>query len=147
MKLRTAVELISFAVLIFIDQITKAVLGSRDFFLGPVVIHLVKNYGLPFAVSTIGPVSFTITLLVMVMMVVYYFHERNNLQRVEHAGFLFIFAGAVSNIVDRIMLGYVRDFIDLNLGFVFNLADTLIIIGILMILFGSIPKSKPQAQP
>ncbi len=44
-----------------------------------------------------------------------------------------IFAGAVSNIGERITLGYVRDFIYILNG-VFNLADGYIIAGVLMLL-------------
>ncbi len=42
-----------------------------------------------------------------------------------------ILAGAVSNLLDRLTLGYVRDFIDLNLGFTFNVADIFIVLGLL----------------
>jgi signal peptidase II len=41
--------------------------------------------------------------------------------------------GAVSNIIDRILSGCVIDFIDLRLWPVFNLADTFIVIGAIII--------------
>ena len=44
---------------------------------------------------------------------------------------ILIFAGAVSNLIDRIRLGCVVDYIDLSFFPVFNLADTYITIGIL----------------
>ncbi|MDP4001391.1 MAG: signal peptidase II [bacterium] len=47
---------------------------------------------------------------------------------------MFVFAGAVSNLGDRLVLGYVRDFVDLGLGFTFNLADIFIVIGLILIL-------------
>lgn len=47
---------------------------------------------------------------------------------------LFQFGGALGNLTDRIRLGYVTDFISiLNLP-VFNLADTSIVIGIVILL-------------
>lgn len=131
-----------FLILIIIDQITKAVLSSRDFFVGPIHISLVKNFGLPFAIATAGPISFGIAVIVMLILVGYYHHAYKKLSRIENLGFQFIFAGAVSNILDRIFVGYVRDMIDLRLGFVFNFADAFIIVGILLVLFASSRKSK-----
>jgi signal peptidase II len=46
-------------------------------------------------------------------------------------------ACALSNIFDRVYLGYVRDFWDLRLGFTFNLADAFIILGLIFLLFAS----------
>jgi lipoprotein signal peptidase len=133
-----------FLILAIIDQITKALLSSRDFFIGPIHIALVKNLGLPFAIGTSGPISFGITSAVLLVLGGYYIHARKNLSRLENLGFQFIFAGAFSNILDRTFLGYVRDMIDFRLGFVFNLADAFIIIGILLILIAGWRKPKTQ---
>ncbi len=52
-----------------------------------------------------------------------------------------IFGGAVGNLIDRIRLGYVIDFIDFEIKsirfrwFTFNLADAFIVIGVIMIIF------------
>jgi signal peptidase II len=53
-----------------------------------------------------------------------------------------IFAGAVSNLIDRARLGYVVDYIDLKVWPVFNLADSAITIGIALFLFGALFKRK-----
>ena len=47
-----------------------------------------------------------------------------------------IFAGAVGNLIDRVYLGYVRDFIDLQFinFYVFNVADCAICIGAFLLL-------------
>ena len=43
-----------------------------------------------------------------------------------------IIAGTIGNFIDRIFLGYVRDFISIKLfSFVFNLADLFITIGVI----------------
>jgi len=46
-----------------------------------------------------------------------------------------ILAGTIGNLIDRIFLGHVRDFIDLKFWPVFNIADTLITIGILLLAY------------
>ena len=47
---------------------------------------------------------------------------------------LCILCGAVGNLIDRIRLGYVVDFIDLRVWPVFNIADSLITIGVVLLL-------------
>jgi signal peptidase II len=45
-----------------------------------------------------------------------------------------VLSGAIGNLVDRIFLGYVRDFISIRLfNFIFNIADIFVTVG--MILF------------
>ena len=48
---------------------------------------------------------------------------------------ILIFAGAISNIIDRLRHGCVTDFIDLHVWPVFNLADVYITIGAIMIIY------------
>lgn len=60
-----------------------------------------------------------------------------------------ILAGAIGNLWDRIWYGFVRDFIDLHVGDryhwpTFNIADSLICIGISIMVFTSFFPSKPK---
>src|SRR6185503_5380809 len=126
-----------FFVLIVIDQITKAIFADRDFFFGPLKVALVKNYGLPFGINSANALSLIILFAVFLFFVYYYAHNRKTMLAQENLGFVFIFAGAVSNIIDRLVLGFVRDLFDLRLTFVFNLADAFIVMGIIMIIFST----------
>ena len=47
----------------------------------------------------------------------------------------FLIAGIIGNSIDRIILGYVRDFIDLGFWPVFNLADSFNVIGVLILMW------------
>ena len=46
-----------------------------------------------------------------------------------------IFSGAIGNLIDRIFLGYVVDFIDIGLWPAFNVADSAITIGAIGIIY------------
>lgn len=54
----------------------------------------------------------------------------------QRVGWLFVLSGSLSNVGERIVLGYVRDFIYILTG-IFNLADGYIIMGIVILLFGN----------
>lgn len=58
-------------------------------------------------------------------------------QKLRNSGILFILGGAISNIIDRTMSGCVIDIIDLKLWPVFNLADTFIVIGAIIIVLAA----------
>ena len=70
----------------------------------------------------------TVCILLFVFIALYVrFYRRINF------GFVLIISGAASNLVDRIFLGYVRDFIDVGIATV-NLADIFIWIGIVIVI-------------
>jgi len=59
------------------------------------------------------------------------------LKGLERAGILLILAGIVSNLTDRLRLGFVVDFLDFKVWPVFNLADSFITAGVSLLLFAS----------
>jgi signal peptidase II len=57
--------------------------------------------------------------------------------------FSLILAGGLGNLLDRLMYGYVIDFIDITFNpYVFNLADSYVTIGLIMYVIFSL-KSNP----
>jgi signal peptidase II len=124
-----------FFIFLVIDQITKVIFTSRDFFLGPLKVLLIKNYGLPFGIKTANATSLIIVGACFLVFLIYSFFYHRGLSKKQSLGLALLLSGAASNILDRIFFGYVRDFFDLGLGFVFNLADAFIVLGILILLF------------
>ena len=53
----------------------------------------------------------------------------------------FILAGALGNLIDRMFFGYVIDFLDFRVWPVFNIADSAITIGALILIIKCIPYS------
>jgi signal peptidase II len=57
-----------------------------------------------------------------------------------------VIGGSMSNLVDRVRLGYVTDFVDLRWWPAFNLADSFIVIGVL-ILVGALAHAERDPKP
>ena len=70
--------------------------------------------------------------IIVIFLIVYYL-LKNKVYWVEKYSLLLIISGAVGNLIDRIMYGYVIDFLDFIIfGYdfpVFNIADSFITIG------------------
>ena len=72
---------------------------------------------------------FSIIFVVAFAIYDYFNHEKNWLYI---SGVSLIISGAIGNLIDRIFLGYVRDFISIRLfSFVFNIADLWVTLGVI----------------
>ena len=111
------------------------------------VLHftLVHNTGIAFGFfKDCGTVFIIIPVILTGLLVynVYYYRNSPQLSRTYIVAFSLILGGAIGNLIDRIFLGYVVDFIDFRVWPVFNVADSAITIGALTILLRCIPSSK-----
>jgi len=118
------------------DQLTKHVVTSRlgldesSHALGPLTIHRVENSGIAFGLFTSATsVVIALTTIAVVWMLVY-FARSGARHPVLPAGLGLLIGGSVSNLVDRVRLGHVTDFIDFGWWPAFNLADSFIVIGV-----------------
>lgn len=126
-------------IIIAIDRITKyfavsylAGKGARDLIKGVVELVYVENTGVAFSLMSGGRWFFIVlTMLVVLGCLIYMFKGRaqKNLWLFWSMGV--VVSGAVGNLIDRIMLGYVIDFINptfVNFA-VFNIADCAVTLG------------------
>ena len=82
--------------------------------------------------------------IVLIMFFLWYRQERGGWS--THIAFALILGGAIGNIVDRIRLGFVVDFFDLRWFPVFNVADSCITIGVILLLLRMLyHEAEPQA--
>jgi signal peptidase II len=118
------------------DQLTKHVVVSRlrpdeaAHVVGPLSIHRVENSGIAFGLFT-SATSLVIALTaIAVLWMLIYFARSGARHPVIPAGLGLLIGGSVSNLADRVRLGYVTDFIDFGWWPAFNLADSFIVIGV-----------------
>ncbi|OGX09376.1 MAG: signal peptidase II, partial [Omnitrophica WOR_2 bacterium GWA2_37_7] len=105
------------------------------------VLHMtmVHNTGIAFGfLKGHGAVPIIMTVIAFALLIfnIYYYRKNDEaLTRSYIVAFSLIFGGAIGNLIDRITLGYVVDFIDFRFWPVFNIADSAITIGAIVILF------------
>ncbi len=99
----------------------------------------VKNYGAAFSILT-GSTLFLIGIGFLALLLIYYFLINNKkLSKIELITYGFLIAGIIGNLLDRIIRGYVIDYLDFKLiGYnfpIFNLADTFIVLSVIIIMY------------
>lgn len=117
--------------LVAFDQVTKLVFFNlpRDF--GFFAITPVTNTGISFGLFQGNNLILTIvTSLFIVLLFLFRKEFKGN-----EIFLVFILAGAFGNLIDRLIHGHVLDFLDFKFFPVFNVADSLIFIGVVAIIF------------
>jgi len=126
---------------IVFDSIDLHTFISLTFFLDLTHIH---NFGISFGLFS-GLISPWILIILGLLVVAFIFYlMKSASDTLEEWGLLIIISGAISNIIDRILNGYVIDFINFHYKSffwpAFNFADIYITIGIIMIVINVLRK-------
>ena len=100
-------------------------------------LELIKNYGAAFNIFSGNRIFLSIISLLISILLIYLLIRDKNTRTLELYSYSFILGGTMGNGIDRIINGYVIDFISLKfVNFpVFNIADISINIGFLIILY------------
>lgn len=145
-KKRWWIMLIEVALLAFIlvaDQLSKARAvrlynekGSFEVIPGLITLGFVKNTGAGFGSFQGGTVALSvITIIIMAAIVVYLIIAQKQTMWLR-IPLIFIVGGGIGNVIDRLSLGYVRDFVQFSFWEefpLFNVADNFVTIGAFML--------------
>lgn len=100
-------------------------------------IFYIRNTGAAFGMFS----SHTVLLTIITLLIIYVFIKhvnKNKFNTLEEVSYGLIFGGAVGNLFDRIINGYVIDFFSFNIfGYsfpVFNVADICVVIGVFLLI-------------
>jgi len=129
---------------VVLDQVTKAVASARLFLSEPVPVvgevvrlTLVHNTGAAFGLFPGSRLPF-IVVSILAITVVLFLVTREAYRGLPQRVLLgCILGGAIGNLVDRVRLGWVVDFIDVGFGSarwpVFNVADSAVTVGVILL--------------
>ncbi len=127
--------------LLILDQISKIYLDMKlneplllisDF----LKIQVSHNPGMAFGITFPYAIQLLLNILFFCLIIYYLYKTLNFSRKLSAVSIALVFSGALGNIVDRIRLGYVIDFISIGNFPIFNLADVYITIAVfILILF------------
>jgi signal peptidase II len=129
------------ATVLLLDQATKAMvahlieLGGRVQVIGDVVVlwH-VRNTGAAFSLFEGGQAFFLVVTVLAFAMLLYFQRAFRGRGPLLHVVLGLVLGGTLGNLVDRVRLGYVTDFISVGIGDLrwptWNVADASLVIGI-----------------
>lgn len=140
-------------IFVVIDQIIKntvvnnialnqVIVLIRNFF----NLTYVRNYGAGFSILQNATVFLSLISIVACIVLFYYLIKTDKKDLVSKISYLLIISGAIGNLIDRLKLGYVIDFLDFKIfGYdfpVFNIADCYITIGCFILIIKVLLESK-----
>ena len=134
------------------DQLTKQIvtstlaLGRSVEIAGPFSIHHVQNSGIAFGLFA-SATSVVILLTGIAVAWMLFFFARAALRHpLLPVALGFVLGGSVSNLVDRVRLGHVTDFLDMRFWPAFNLADTFIVVGVAILFLALVTTDRPATR-
>ena len=144
------------AILVLADQTSKTiVVKTMSLYESIPVIQnffhftYITNDGMAFGINfPFGYYIFTSVSILLTLFLFWYLWSVRTHSIVIRLGISFIIAGAIGNLIDRIFLGAVIDFLDFMIGnfhwYVFNLADSYVTVGMVLVLIDSIILEKKR---
>lgn len=114
-------------------KLNESVVVIKDFF----NITVAHNTGGAWSILNNHSYLFIVfSIIALVVLIRFMFQFKNNLR--NNIAFACTVAGIMSNLADRIFLGYVRDFLDFKIfGYdypIFNVADIAIVVGVFLLI-------------
>ena len=135
---------------VILDQLIKFII-SHFFSVGKSIkiiknffnITYVKNNGAAFSILE-GNQILLIIITILTILFINYYLIKNKTNKFENIIYGLLLGGIYGNLIDRIINGYVIDYLDFTIfgyGFaIFNLADILIVISIFLLFYNSFKK-------
>lgn len=129
---------------LFIDQITKIIIPIflkvgekttiiKNFF----SIYFIENYGAAWSILNYKVEILIVASIVSLIILVRYMYNFKTNKR-NNIAFGFVIGGIFGNLIDRVFLGYVRDFLSFKIASyqypIFNFADVAIVLGVFLLI-------------
>ncbi len=135
--------------LIATDQLIKIFISnklllneSKTIIKGFFDITNVHNYGAAWSILNNQSILLVVIGIIALVIIYFYFIRNKKLNKIDIILISMLISGIIGNMIDRIRFGYVIDYLDFNIfGYdypVFNLADSLIVVAMILMLIKSL---------
>lgn len=141
---------------VILDQVTKYILrSSMSLYESRIIIEnffnftYVTNDGMAFGINFPGGFYiFTAVSIIMTIIIIWYLWKERMGPLMVRMSLAFILAGAIGNLIDRVLYGEVADFLDFSFWgyrwYIFNIADSSVTIGMILFIIYSIFINTPE---
>ena len=130
-------------ILFILDQISKSIvstylkLGEEIKVLGNIFkIKYINNTGASFGILENSKILLIVLSILAIVILLRYINSFKKTKK-NIIGFSLLIGGILGNLSDRLLFGYVRDFLKVNIIIknfpIFNLADIFIVIGVILL--------------
>ncbi len=138
-----------------IDQVIKNVLfwllsfgSSVEVISNFFSLTMIQNTGAAFSILSSNTLFLIVVSIISLCLIYYFFIKDRDLVKVEEYLYGILIGGILGNLIDRIVRGYVIDYLDFNVfGYnfpVFNLADVCIMVSIVLIVIHLVKGEKNE---
>ena len=138
-------------IILCLDQSTKLIVNknftpheSMPIIKGIFHLTLVHNRGAAFGMLKGQTFLFVFTSIVAIILI--YHGLKNTRGNLYSISLGLILAGAIGNLIDRVFFGYVIDFLDLRIWPVFNVADSAITVGTILLGWSILQRTDDREQ-
>ena len=148
------IKIFVFIICVLFDLFTKFLIQNYLFLNQSIKINqffdivYVQNYGVSFGLFSREIPHWVLVLIALLVVILILFLMIISNKNLEKNAYFLIIAGAIGNIIDRILNSYVVDFISLHYEMfywpAFNFADIYITIGIIMLLVSFLIRSEDK---
>lgn len=141
------ISIIIIGLLVALDQVVK--LLSVKFLSTPITVipHIIElryleNRGAAFGIMQNNKIFLVIIPIVIVIGLIIFYNKLGNskYEKLNKIALVLIIAGAIGNLIDRIIRGYVVDmfnFLFMNFA-IFNVADILVVVGTILLIIATL---------
>ena len=130
---------------LLVDLVSKIIInrymmldGSIKLVNNFIYITYVRNTGAAWSVFSSNTVFVIIVSFLIILGIIYYIYKNKLDNRIEKIAYSMILGGALGNFFNRLICGYVIDFIDVKIFKydypIFNFADVFIVIGVILLI-------------
>ena len=127
--------------IIVLDQLTKFLITqnlklNQSIPIIKNILHLtyVTNTGSAFGLFKSLNIFFIFFSIIVIIAIFYYLKKRINNEKLMKFSIGLLLGGTIGNLIDRLIYGYVTDFIDFRIWPVFNFADSAVTVSIILLI-------------
>jgi len=141
------------AALLFLDQLIKGLFAyflefgkSYEIINGFLNITLVKNTGAAFSMFSQNTIFLILFTIVCLLAIYHFIIKKSKLNKFECITYGVLFGGILGNFTDRVLNGYVIDYLHFIIGNydfpIFNFADICIVVSVTLIIIDTFRREK-----